>query len=155
MAANNNKIYRKAWADAGHEPDGWHIAAHYHCVLCEDKEEAREIGREAWRRYQIATTHTRDRERMDREPTAGSAEAALVQDPPDINAMVADLRTVACTPEETVELLTAAQDSMGFTQCDTTFFFGGISYEQARRSMELFTSKVMPKLRGRKPAISS
>jgi hypothetical protein len=52
-------------------------------------------------------------------------------------------------------LLARAQDKMGFTQCDCTFFFGGISYEQAQRSLRLFAKEVMPKLRDREPRLTA
>ena len=42
----NNKVYRAAWAKAGHPADQWRIATHYHCVLSENKREAREIARD-------------------------------------------------------------------------------------------------------------
>ena len=73
----------------------------------------------------------------------------------DIDRMVAECRVVAGTPSEAVELLEKAQDLMGLTQVDCTFYFGGISFEQAQRSHRLFAEKVMPKLRSRKPALAA
>jgi natural product biosynthesis luciferase-like monooxygenase protein len=154
MAAANNKIYRQSWADAGHPANEWTIAAHYHCVLCESKQEAREIGREAWRRYLAATNHTRDRNRMDGDRPTEPSQRKVDAESLDIDKMVADLRTVACTPDEAVTLLERAQDRMGFTQCDCTFFFGGVSHDQARRSLQLFANEVMPRLKDRQPRIA-
>jgi len=155
MAAANNKFYRAAWDAAGHPAKEWQIAAHYHCVLCETKQEARKIGREAWRRYLEATTHTRDRGRMDADRPAAPSQGGAGQEPPDIDRMVEDLRTVACTPDEAVTLLERAQDAMGFTQCDCTFFFGGVTHDQAQRSLHLFANEVMPKLKDRQPRIGA
>lgn len=151
--AEMNKIYRNAWAEAGHPADQWRIAAHYHCVLCETKKEAREVGREAWRRYLQATTHTRDRERMDRDGAAGPGTQGA-QAPPDIDKMVEESRTIASTPDETVAVLERAQDVLGFTHCDCTFLFGGVSHEQAERSLRLFANEVMPRLKNREPSIA-
>jgi alkanesulfonate monooxygenase SsuD/methylene tetrahydromethanopterin reductase-like flavin-dependent oxidoreductase (luciferase family) len=153
MAAENNKIYRAAWAEAGHAANEWQIAAHYHCVLCETKQEARQIGRDAWRRYLAATNHTRDRNRMDGDHVVAPSQRQVGESDLDMDKMVEELRTIACTPGEAVALLEKAQDAMGFTQCDCTFYFGGVSHDQARRSMHLFTSEVMPKLKDREPAI--
>lgn len=147
-----NRMYRDAWADAGHPAGEWRIAAHFHCVLCETKKEARAIGGEAWRRYTLATTHTRDRERMDRN---GTAQPERNVPAPDIERMVEELRTVACTPDEAVTLLARAQDALGLTQCDCTFLFGGVTHEQARRSLYLFADEVMPRLRDRAPSIAA
>jgi hypothetical protein len=53
-----------------------------------------------------------------------------------------------------VRLLERAQDAMGFDQCDCTFFFGGITHDQAQRSLRLFATEVMPKLKDRAPRIA-
>ena len=150
----NNKLYREAWAKAGHPADKWRIATHYHCVLSENKREAREIAREAWRRYLIATTHTLDRTRAD-QAYNDAGRRTLGQEMLDIDKMIDELRVIACTPDEAVRLLERSQDAMGFTQCDCTFFFGGITHEQARRSLRLFATEVMPKLKAREPRIAA
>jgi hypothetical protein len=72
----------------------------------------------------------------------------------DIDRMVDELRTIACTPDEAVTLIERAQDAMGFTQLDCAFFFGGITHDQAQRSFRLFTKEVMPKLKNREPRIA-
>jgi natural product biosynthesis luciferase-like monooxygenase protein len=150
----NNKLYREAWAKAGHPADKWRIATHYHCVLSENKREAREIAREAWRRYLIATTHTLDRTRAD-QAYNDTSRRDLGQELLDIDKMIDELRVIACTPDEAVRLLERSQDAMGFTQCDCTFYFGGITHEQARRSLRLFATEVMPKLKAREPRIAA
>jgi natural product biosynthesis luciferase-like monooxygenase protein len=151
----NNKIYRDAWAKAGHPAGKWRLATHYHCVLSENKREAREIASAAWRRYTQATTHTLDRLRSDQAYLNDPNRRQTVQDMQDIDRMVDELRTIACTPDEAVTLLERAQDAMGFTQCDCTFFFGGITHAQAQRSFRLFTKEVMPKLKNREPRIAA
>ena len=153
--AGLTRIYRDAWTEAGHPSGKWRVAAHFHCVLSESKEEAREIGREAWRRYAEATTHTRDRERMDRDDPADPGQIQGGPPPPDIDKMVEGCRTIACTPEETVMLLERAQDVLGFTHCDCTFLFGGVTYEQAQRSLRLFANEVMPRLKDREPSTNA
>jgi natural product biosynthesis luciferase-like monooxygenase protein len=150
----NNRIYRDAWAKAGHPAGKWRIATHYHCVLAENKREARDIARDAWVRYTAATTHTLERLQADRDALTDPIRAAAAKDAMDVDKMVEELRVIACTPDEAVTLLERAQDAMGFNQCDCTFFFGGITYEQARRSLKLFSTEVMPKLRNREPNLA-
>jgi len=150
----NNRIYRAAWAEAGHPAGKWRVATHYHCVLSENKREARDIAREAWRRYTLATTHTLDRIRADQNYLNDPSRRQVGQDLLDIDRMIEELRVIACTPDEAVQLLERAQDAMGFTQCDCTFFFGGITHEQAQRSLRLFASDVMPKLKNREPRLA-
>jgi alkanesulfonate monooxygenase SsuD/methylene tetrahydromethanopterin reductase-like flavin-dependent oxidoreductase (luciferase family) len=150
-----NRLYREAWDKAGHPKGKWNLAAHYHVVLAENKQEARGIARKAWRRYIEATTHTS--ERLGKTATGVIAEnrRKMMEDLLDTDRMVAELRQIACTPDECVDLLERAQDRMGFTQCDCTFFFGGINFEQAQRSLRLFAKEVMPRLRSREPRLSS
>ena len=150
-----NRLYRDAWDKAGHPKGKWNLAAHYHVVLAENKHEARDIARNAWRRYIEATTHTS--ERIGKTATGVIAEnrRKMMEDLLDTDRMVAELRQIACTPDECVDLLEKAQDRMGFTQCDCTFFFGGINFEQAQRSLRLFAKEVMPKLRHREPRLSA
>jgi alkanesulfonate monooxygenase SsuD/methylene tetrahydromethanopterin reductase-like flavin-dependent oxidoreductase (luciferase family) len=135
----------------GHAPGGWRIAAHYHCVLAETRREAREIARTAWRRYNEATTHTLDRLRADQAYRGAPGAQKMVEDLLDIDRMVDEMRIIACTPDEAVGVLERAQDAMGFTQLDCTFFFGGITHDQARRSLRLFAGEVLPKLTHRAP----
>lgn len=155
MLVARAKIYREAWAEAGHPANEWRLAAHYHCVLSESKQEAREIGREAWRRYLLATNHTRDRDRMDKGRPVEPSQRQVDEESLDMDKMVEDLRTIACTPDEAVTLLERAQDAIGFTHLDCTFWFGGVTHDQARRSMHLFASEVIPKLKNREPGIAA
>ncbi|HXS41374.1 MAG TPA: LLM class flavin-dependent oxidoreductase [Stellaceae bacterium] len=143
-----NKIYRDAWIAAGHSPKAYKIAAHYQVVLSEDGAEARDIAAKALKRYVGATTHTMDRVRDDRSGTKPTATlGAVEQQVLDVAKMVEECRVVAGTPEDAVRLLTKAQEMMGITQVDCTFYFGGIPFELAQRSHRLFAEKVMPKMR--------
>lgn len=150
-----NKLYRDAWAKAGHAPAKWNLAAHYHCVLAENKREAREIAGRAWRRYTEATTHTIERVGSTFKGPEGEKRLKTMEDLWDTDRMVDELRQIACTPDECVTLLERAQDAMGFTQCDCTFFFGGITFDQAQRSLRLFANEVMPMLKNREPQITA
>lgn len=150
-----NRIYREAWDKAGHPKGKWNLAAHYHCVLAESKQEAREIAHNAWRRYIEATTHTNERVGRTASGVVAENRRKAMEELLDTDRMVAELRQIACTPDECVELLSRAQDAMGFTQCDCTFFFGGIRFDQAQRSLRLFAKEVMPKLRQREPQLSA
>jgi natural product biosynthesis luciferase-like monooxygenase protein len=150
-----NRLYRDTWTAAGRKADQCQISTHYQVVLAENGREAKGIAEQALRRYTAATTHTLDRARADRERSAMAERQKVAQDLLDIDRMVAECRVVAGTPGEAVELLERAQDMMGLTQVDCTFYFGGIPFEQAQRSHRLFAEKVMPKLRGRKAAESA
>lgn len=150
----NTRLYREAWDKAGHPKGKWNLATHYHCVLAESKREAREIAGKAWRRYMEATNHTFERLEAGATGPGADARRKLTQELSDTDRMVEELRQIAGTPDECVTLLERAQDVLGFNQCDCTFFFGGVTYEQAQRSLRLFATEVMPKLRQREPQLA-
>ena len=149
---SNNKLYRESWAGAGHPARKWRTSAYYNCVLSESKTEARETARGAWRRY---TAMFKDAlSRNDRAQAHNPYIEKMLQDLLDVDRMVEEMRYIACTPDEAVSVLERAQDAMGFTDCICTFYFGGISYEQAQSSMRLFAREVMPALREREPKLA-
>lgn len=147
----NNQLYRNAWKKAGHPADKLRIATHYHCILSDSRAEARDIARRAWQRYMDATTHTLDRLAADKAYRADPRRAQIDEDAKNIDKMADDLRIIAGTPDDAVTLLERAQDKMGFTQVDCTFWFGGITHAQAQRSLRLFAEGVIPKLKDRAP----
>ncbi len=142
-----NKVYREAWNAAGHKPGGHEISVHYHVVIAEDANEAKAIAREAVRRYVGATTHTTERVRSDAEREGNAVRDRVAQEVLDIDKMIATYRLLVGTPDEAVALLKRAHELMGFTQIDCTFYFGGITFEQAQRSHHLFARDVMPRIR--------
>jgi natural product biosynthesis luciferase-like monooxygenase protein len=144
-----NQLYRDAWNAAGHKKGGHRISAHYQIVLSEDRTEARRLCAHALNRYMGAITHTLDRLRSDQERQAGDIRRKVSDELQDIDRMVEECRVIAGTPEDAVRVLTRAHDLMGFTSCDCTFYFGGISFAEARRSQRLFAAEVMPRLRGK------
>ncbi|HLI19528.1 MAG TPA: LLM class flavin-dependent oxidoreductase [Stellaceae bacterium] len=151
----NTKLYRDSWDKAGHPKGKWNLATHYHCVLAESKSEARAIAGKAWRRYMEATNHTFERLEAGATGPGADARRKLTQELLDTDRMVEELRQIAGTPDECVTLLERAQDALGFSQVDCTFFFGGVTFDQAQRSLRLFAREVMPKLKGRTPRLAA
>ena len=151
LLIKNNKIYRDAWLKAGRGARDYRIACHYQVVLSHDGRTAKETARKALVRYTAATTHTLDRIRADVEYNQSAEHQKVAHDLLDIDRMVEECRVIAGTPDEAVRLLERAQDLMGFTQCDCTFYFGGIPYAEAQQSHRLFANEVMPRLKNREP----
>jgi alkanesulfonate monooxygenase SsuD/methylene tetrahydromethanopterin reductase-like flavin-dependent oxidoreductase (luciferase family) len=135
--------YKAAWLEAGHPADGWEITSHYQVVVAEDGREARQLAQAAVRGYLAAMRHAVDRAKV-QEPRREVTEAET-----QIDRMIDECRIIAGTPDECVELVTRAEELLGLTQLDCTFYFGGLSFEQARRSQHLFATEVMPRVRGR------
>jgi len=146
-----HKLYREAYAGAGHPPGGARIATHYQVVISPDGKEARDIAAKALQRYMGAITHTLERTEASRLKAEAEdrGRAQVAREVLDVDGLVAQCRVVAGTPEEAVDTLSRAHDMMGFTQVDCTFYFGGIPFEVAQRSHRLFASEVMPRLRNR------
>src|SRR6202042_144940 len=99
------------------------IAAHYQVVLSEDRAEAIDIATKALVRYVGATTHTMDRVRDPHAPAKPVALGDVEKQVLDVAKMVEECRVVAGTPDDAVKLLTKAQEMMGMTQVDCTFYF--------------------------------
>ncbi|HEY8692563.1 MAG TPA: hypothetical protein VIR57_07460, partial [Chloroflexota bacterium] len=70
----------------------------------------------------------------------------------DIEKVIEQGRVCAGTPDECAAILQRAQDELGVTIVDCNFLFGGMTYEQADRSIELFAREVMPRLRHTEPS---
>ncbi len=143
------KIYRDARSAAGHDMAKTRIATHYQVVLAESRAEARQLAHDALVRY------------MQLSIIAQSAAKSFVIRPEsralaergegiDIDKLVDEGRVLAGTPDDVVAILERARDELGMTSADCTFTFGGLTPEQAERSMRLMATEVFPKLR--KPA---
>ena len=147
MLVRHNRIYREAWVEAGHPDQGWEISAHYQVVLSENGAEARDIAKAALQRYIGATTHTIERAEARMPESERASRERERHNVLDIERMVNECRLIVGTPSEAVETLMRAREMMGFTQVDCTFYFGGITFAHAQRSLRLFATDVMPKLR--------
>jgi len=143
------RVYRDAWADAGQAPDGFQIATLYHSVICEDGARARTLAQGAITRF---LAQLRETEALASQPRPGRAAGVL--DAYEIEHLIDDSRLVAGNPDEVADMLAYLQAEVGFTQVNLMFQFGGLAFETARESMELFAAEVMPRLRARQPAAS-
>jgi natural product biosynthesis luciferase-like monooxygenase protein len=128
------RVYRDAALAAGRDPTTIGVSTHFQVYCAEDREEALREGKEAIRRYREQNVAAR---------LQGSATlAGMGGEPPE--QLIAEGRVCIGRPDECATILARARDVVGLTEIDCTFYFGGISYEKARRSLELFASEVMP-----------
>lgn len=70
----------------------------------------------------------------------------------DVDTIIEDRRLVAGNPEEVAAMLTSLQGEIGFTQAILMFQLGGLSFDAAHESIQLFAGEVIPRLRQRVPA---
>lgn len=135
--AELTRIYRDAWAAAGHGAETT-IGTHYHVVVAENRSAARRIAESG------LTEHVR----MNRLSQALSSAAP----PPanqgiSIEQLVDEGRLIAGDPDDCAGMLLRAADEIGCTETHCLFQFGDIPFPVAQRSMELFATEVMPRMR--------
>jgi alkanesulfonate monooxygenase SsuD/methylene tetrahydromethanopterin reductase-like flavin-dependent oxidoreductase (luciferase family) len=131
------RTYRDAWAAAGRDPAGFEIGTHYHVVVGEDGDEARETAQRATTR-RVQSTY--EAQALSTASAWGGYEAFSVEQ------LVDEGRLIAGDPEECVAIIRRVQRELGFTWLNSTFQFGDITFPRAQHSMELFASEVMPRL---------
>jgi natural product biosynthesis luciferase-like monooxygenase protein len=147
--AELTRLYRAAWTEAGHQPGAWEISAHYQVVVAENRREARTTAQAAVLGYLAAMRQAVNKARV-QEPRREVPDAEL-----QIDRMIDECRVIVGTPDECVALLERAQEVLGVTLVDCTFYFGGLSFDQARRSQRLFATEVMPHMRQSHAAVTA
>ena len=130
------RIYRDAWAEAGHERPPT-IATHYHVVVAEERDEARRIAEAALVEHVRLNHESRSLARLE----VGAAPSPL-----PIEQLVDQGRLIAGDPDDCTRLLQLVGAEVGTTETHCLFQFGNIRFETAQRSLELFAEKVMPRL---------
>jgi natural product biosynthesis luciferase-like monooxygenase protein len=130
------RIYRDAWAAAGHGRP-YALATHYHVVIAEERAEARRIAEGALAEHVRLNHQSRSLAKM----AAGPEPTPL-----PIEQLVDEGRLIAGDPDDCVRLLRQVGAEVGTTETHCLFQFGNITFEMAQRSLELFAKEVMPRL---------
>jgi alkanesulfonate monooxygenase SsuD/methylene tetrahydromethanopterin reductase-like flavin-dependent oxidoreductase (luciferase family) len=133
------RVYREAWT----QPEPCQIGTLYHAIVAESGAKARQIALPAVRRFLAQKDAAEDlAAAQDLRAGAGGAVEDF-----SVERMVDEARLIAGSPAEVVDELRYLERELGFTQVDLMFQLGGLPFETARESMELFAAEVMPKLR--------
>jgi alkanesulfonate monooxygenase SsuD/methylene tetrahydromethanopterin reductase-like flavin-dependent oxidoreductase (luciferase family) len=144
----NLELYRKAWRKAGHPGDGQVMLA-FHMLCAEDGEGAREAAREPVNRYlrvlaEAASEWTTGTESADYAGYQRMIEK-LRQD--DFDRLYQRGSALVGSPDEiTTMLLDYHAACGGFETASIQFYFSNIDPELARGSLELFATRVLPRL---------
>jgi alkanesulfonate monooxygenase SsuD/methylene tetrahydromethanopterin reductase-like flavin-dependent oxidoreductase (luciferase family) len=142
-------LYRKAYADAGHEPGGDEIHMSYNCYLSEDADEARAKGK----RYSERTNAVmRDAvaawgERRS-EGYAGYENIVKNIARADFDRSLAENKVLVGSPEEVTERLRTIREWYGDVTISLQVISGNPTFEESVRTMRLFAEQVIPQLRG-------
>jgi natural product biosynthesis luciferase-like monooxygenase protein len=128
-------VYREAAASAGHDPATKRVSTHFQVYCTENGDEARRVGKKAIIRYSEEITRARER---------GASPPPPIQHL-TFEEVLADGRVCMGNPDDCAAILERAREMLGLTNVDCTFYYGGIPYDRARASFELFAREVMPR----------
>jgi natural product biosynthesis luciferase-like monooxygenase protein len=136
--------YRAAWSAAGRTPAASRYATHFQVVVDEDRRRAYQIATEALPRYFGLL------EQSIKLFTGGGGRPPM-PDPMEnfsIERWVDEGRILCGTPDDIVPVLKRAESELGITGVDGAFYFGGMPFAAAERSLRLFAEEVIPRMRG-------
>lgn len=141
--AELTRLYRDTWTRAGHN-EPYKIGVLYHTVIAESGPRARELATNAFTRFLAQLRESRQRPtRYVEPPRAGQ----LITDQ-DVPRLMDEGRLIAGNPRDVADILSQLQREVGFTDVNFMFQLGGLSFETAEESMQLFAREVMPLLKG-------
>jgi alkanesulfonate monooxygenase SsuD/methylene tetrahydromethanopterin reductase-like flavin-dependent oxidoreductase (luciferase family) len=141
--ADSVRIYRDEWARMGRDPATYQIGTLYHTIVAEKSEEARRLAAQHFGRFLRGLRASA--QRPTQVSQAGRASAALAD--LDVVSLIDQARLIAGNPQEVADTLRYLQGEVGFTHLNHMFQFGGLSFDLAQQSMDLYATEVMPKLR--------
>src|SRR6058998_3844590 len=143
------RAYRQAWREAGHPPGKEQVQSSLHCYVAETHREAVEAARPRVERYIEVFS-----EAVSSWATHQAAQYAnygkMVESiaRTTIESMLQDRQALIGSPDEVVEQLWYHREVFGEFEPSIQINFGGIGHAEASRTLELFASRVMPKLQG-------
>lgn len=146
---HNLDVYRRAWKEAGHPGDGQVMLA-FHMLCAEDGEQARSMAREPVNRYlrllaEAASEWTTGTRSADYAGYEKMIEK-LRQD--DFDRLYERGSALVGSPDEIADMLVGYHAACGgFELASIQFYFSDIDPGLARRSLELFATRVMPTLK--------
>ena len=135
--ADLTRIYRDAYAAAGHGSPAA-IATHYHTVVAENRSDARRIAEDGLREHMRLNRASRSLAKFDTSPAAESVS---------VERLVDEGRLIAGDPADCAETLRRLSEETGCTEAHCLFQFGNIPFQVANRSLDLFATEVIPRLR--------
>jgi alkanesulfonate monooxygenase SsuD/methylene tetrahydromethanopterin reductase-like flavin-dependent oxidoreductase (luciferase family) len=139
--------YREVWRESGHPGDG-NVMIAFHMFCHEDGRRARELARDPYYQYfHVMNESTRDwaerktvsKDYRDYDRSMGNMSRSNFEDQIDKGSAWVG------TPDELKAIIARFVDFMGpFEHASLQINFGHMGYADARGSMQLFASEVMP-----------
>jgi alkanesulfonate monooxygenase SsuD/methylene tetrahydromethanopterin reductase-like flavin-dependent oxidoreductase (luciferase family) len=141
FADRHREVWRQTHAD-GTPP---RVGISRFITLADDDDTALRTARRAYRRWHESFYHAAHRH----------GYQVTHQRPAEFDGMAAAGKAVAGSPATVLAALERELEVSGADYLVGQFAFGDASFEEVRRSIELFAAQVMPALRAREPAIIS
>jgi alkanesulfonate monooxygenase SsuD/methylene tetrahydromethanopterin reductase-like flavin-dependent oxidoreductase (luciferase family) len=116
----------------------------------EDRERARRVVSEAIPRYSALL-----KEATSLYTAPGRAPYANPLADFSIDGWAEQGRILVGTPDDVVATLQRAERELHITGVDLAFYFGGMPFETAQRSLRMFAEHVMPRLRSPAPVAAA
>ena len=143
------QLYRDAWNAGGREPGGFKYATHFQIVVDEDRDRARRVASEAIMKYFRLHGEALAMHPMSANRGPGPMEGFSIE------KWIDEGRVLCGTPDDVVVTLKRTEAELGVTGIDGTYFFGGIPFDYAERSLHLFAKEVIPRMRAPVEAVGA
>jgi len=145
--ATNLRLYRQAYARAGHGKSGGKVQMSFHLYVAEDgmtaRREAREPMEEYIRLFKLSSQAWRGRSSQQYQ---GYEKLESLLEAITYDRVVAETRAFIGDPVEVATQVRSIVAQFGSVEPSLQIMYGNISAAAARWSLELFASEVMPRL---------
>jgi natural product biosynthesis luciferase-like monooxygenase protein len=139
-------LYRRSLMEAGYDPALFQAGAHFHVLVSDDSVDARRLGQEALERH-VARSFSSQVVAQDARIRPEFRALAERTSSVDVNAFIQTGRVLIGSPDECVALAQRIEAEVGLDCINCTFSWGGLDDRAVERSMRLFATEVMPRLR--------
>jgi natural product biosynthesis luciferase-like monooxygenase protein len=142
------RSYREAWARAGHPPGREQIQMSFHCYLAETHEAAIEGFKRPVERYvEVFSEAISSWEGRASGNYAGYDRVVTAVRSQTPDTLREGRVAFVGSPAEVIEQVRFARETFGEVEPSMQVNFGGISTQEATRTLELFAREVMPAFR--------
>jgi natural product biosynthesis luciferase-like monooxygenase protein len=142
------KMYRRAWAESGHEPGAEQVQVAQFCYVAERRAEAEAGFERICRKYlevfADAVVSWKGKT-SDQYPGYDKMVASILATTPE--KIVQQGGAFVGTPADVIAQVRTCIDAFGVIEPSMQINFGGTKDEEAFRTLELFASSVMPEFR--------
>jgi alkanesulfonate monooxygenase SsuD/methylene tetrahydromethanopterin reductase-like flavin-dependent oxidoreductase (luciferase family) len=143
------RMYRRIWAESGHEPGAEQVQVSQFCYVAENRDEARTGFERIARRYldvfadAVASWQGKT---SDQYPGYEKMVASILATTPA--KILEGGGAFVGTPEDVVEQIQRCTEAFGPIEPSMQISFGGSTDAEAFRTLELFAARVMPRFAG-------